>query len=61
MLGSTHGGSNIIKFGGSTLGNSLGAEVGAEVVTERGSTDGFSGGNGDGKIEVYLMGETLGS
>ena len=49
MLGSTHGGSNIIKFGGSTLGNSLGAEVGAEVVTERGSTDLLSGVNGDDK------------
>ena len=48
VLGSTHGAADRSKFEGSALGKALESEVG----TERGSIDGFSGGNGDEKVEV---------
>ena len=47
MIGSTHVESDRIKLGSYSLGKLLVSEVGTEV----GSTDGFPGGNGDGKLE----------
>ena len=50
-MGSAHGESDRSKIGGSELVNALEAALVSSVVTERGSTDGFSGGNFYGKIE----------
>ena len=36
----------------------MGESMGSEVVTKRGSSDGFSGGDSDGKLEGSLMGDT---
>ena len=61
VMGSAHGESDRSKIGGSELVNALEAALVSSVVTERGSTDGFSGGNFYGKLEGSWIGETLGA
>ena len=60
MLVNEYGTGERVEFEESSLGMVLGTTLGAEVGSRKGSTDVFSGVNGDAKPEDSCLGVTMG-